>query len=200
MNPIYWSLILLAGGFLVVALELFIPSAGVLGIVAAILFISGIAVAFTQSMLAGTIALFVSALALPVVFVLMIKLWPSTPIGRRIMLGRVKQDEVLPFDQDNDPLKALVGKKGVAKTKMLPSGMVSIDGRAYDAVSDGFAIEPGQPVRVTEIRTRRIFVQPYDPQDDVAAEFADQPLLQQTLEDMGLESLGDPNPPTPPKD
>ncbi len=190
MNPIYWSLILLAGGFLVVALELFIPSAGVLGIVAAILFISGIAVAFTHSMLAGTVALFASALALPVVFILMIKLWPATPLGRRIMLGRVSQDEVLPYDQEHDPLRALVGKKGVAKTKMLPSGMVSIDGRAYDAVSDGFAIEPGQTVRVTEIRTRRIFVQPYDPQDDMAAEFADQPLLQQTLEDMGLEPLG----------
>ena len=193
MEPIIWAIILVALGLVVIVLELFVPSAGVLGIIAAILLISGIIVGFLQSIEAGTIILVVTVLLLPVIFAGLIKIWPSTPIGKLILIGRTNADDVLPQGEYYEGLKNLIGEKGVARTKMLPSGIVAIGDKTYDAVCDGFAIEPGQPVKVTAVRTNRVFVQPYDPADDQPTKFESNDILGQPIEDLGLESLDETN-------
>jgi hypothetical protein len=43
---------------------------------------------------------------------------------------------------------------------MLPSGSVIIDGKTYDAVSEGVAIEAGQPIMVVSVSTQRLVVRP----------------------------------------
>ena len=55
-------------------------------------------------------------------------------------------------------LAAQVGKQGVAKRLMAPSGQVQIEGRSYEAVSEGPAIEAGQAVVVVKVSTRRLVV------------------------------------------
>ena len=67
-------------------------------------------------------------------------------------------EDVLPDDEVYRKWKSLIGRRGVAKTKLLPSGAVIIDGETFDAFSEGMAIEPGQPVRVIAVRTNRIVV------------------------------------------
>ena len=59
-----------------------------------------------------------------------------------------------------DHLKGLVGQVGHAKSKMLPSGMITIEGRTIDAMSEGMPIEPGEAVRVIEVRGTRVVVRP----------------------------------------
>jgi hypothetical protein len=53
---------------------------------------------------------------------------------------------------------------------MLPSGLVLIDGKSYDAVSDGMAIEPGQAIIVVSVSTQRLVVRP---DTTIPAELAD---------------------------
>ena len=89
MDPLYWSLILVAVGLTVIVLELFIPSAGVLGIIAAILLISGVVVGFISGIQTGLIVFLAVLIILPVMFSILIKAWPHTPIGRRILIGPV---------------------------------------------------------------------------------------------------------------
>jgi membrane-bound serine protease (ClpP class) len=96
------------------------------------------------------------------------------------------EDEVLPDTPQHRQLKDLIGKRGVAKTKMLPSGAIVIEGRVYDAFSEGMAIEPGQPVRVTAIRTNRVAVVLDDAPPDRLAESSD--MLAQPAGNLGLES------------
>ena len=43
---------------------------------------------------------------------------------------------------------------------MLPSGMVVIDGKTYDAVSEGVPIEAEQTVLVVGVSTQRLVVRP----------------------------------------
>jgi membrane-bound ClpP family serine protease len=157
--------------------------------VAAVLLISGIISAFFHSIEAGAALLLLLVLLLPVLFVALVKVWPSTPIGRRILLGRMREEEVILKGEHYDGLKQLIGETGTAKTKMLPSGIVSIQGKTYDAVSDGFAIEPGQPIKVTAVRTNRIFVQPHDPADDQPTKFEGHDLLGKSLEELGIDPL-----------
>lgn len=189
MEPWIWGLILVGIGFLVIVVELFIPSAGILGVVAGILLVSGVVTAFFTSIQAGFLVLLVTSLGLPVLIAFLIKIWPSTPIGKRILIGRMTSDDVMPRDEAVLGLKDLVGQLGVAKTKMLPSGLIVINGRKYDAVSEGFAIETGDAIKVVAVRGNRIYVQPYTgeelAEDDLPAR--DQDLLSQSLEELGID-------------
>ena len=191
MDPLFWSLILIGLGFCVVVLELFLPSAGMLGVLAATLIIAGIVLGFMSDFKTGSIVLLCTVLALPGALVGLLKVWPHTPIGKRILLKDLQPDEILPQAKFS---KQLIGQLGIAKTKMLPSGIVLVNNEKYDAVSDGFAIEPGQPIKITAVEGNRIYVEPYDGDDKDLAESGDLPardrdLLSQPFEELELDSL-----------
>lgn len=172
MQPLYWSLLLLGMGALVIVIEMFIPSAGVLAIVATVLLVSGIVMAFVHSMPAGAIVLLATVMAIPGLLMLLVKIWPSTPIGKRILLRAPEGKDVLPNESETIALKELVGHRGVALTAMLPSGIVRVDGQSHDAVCEGFAVDPGQNIKVVAVRFNRIYVQPYDPAEDLETDFS----------------------------
>lgn len=191
MDPIYWSILLIGIGFVVVFLELFVPSAGTLGVLAGILLVSGIVVAFFHSLQAGAIVLLVTVLALPLLLALMVKVWPHTPIGRRIILGHMSAEEVMPNSEAYSEIQSLVGQLGTAKTKMLPSGIIIVNDKKYDALSDGFAIEAGQPIKVSAVKGNHIIVQPFDGEIDDVDDLPvrDRDVLSQPIEELGLEGL-----------
>lgn len=186
MSNLVWSLILLVLAAMVIVAEMFIPSAGLLGVVATILVVSGIVLAFLHSLQAGTIVLVATVLAVPALLMMLVKIWPNTPIGRRIMLGTPRPEDILPDPEESDRLRGLVGQRGIATTAMLPSGMVRIEGRIYDAVSEGFSIDRGQEVRVVAVRFNRVYVQPHDPAEDLATDFRSD-LLEKPAAEFGLD-------------
>lgn len=191
----YWALILLVAGLCGVALELFVPSAGIIGIIAATLIVAGIVVGFTESLTTGALMLMIAVVALPVLLTIMFKIWPHTPLGKRILLKDLKPEDVLPkkshYKKRNE---SMVGKLGVARTKMLPSGTVVIDGEKFDAISDGFAIDQGDAVKIVAVREHRIYVQPYDGDVNDATDLPvrDGDILSRPIEELGIDSIDDP--------
>ena len=191
-DALFWATILLIVGLGLIVLELFVPSGGVLSVMAVLAVVAAVVVAFSGGVVPGTIMLVSVLILIPLIIAAAIKWWPHTPIGRLIVLHIPEsEDEVLPDTPAYRELKSLVGCRGVAKTKMLPSGAVVIDGRTYDAVSDGTAIDPGQPIRVKAVRTNRIIVAldsrviPEIPGEDN--------ILAKPAEDFGIESLEEPS-------
>ena len=188
----YWALVLLVAGLFVVALELFIPSAGVLGVIAATLIISGIVLGFMHDLTSGAFLLMIAVVALPVLLGVMFKIWPHTPLGRRILLKDLKPEDILPnkshYQKRNT---SLVGQLGIAKTKMLPSGIVIVAGEKYDAISEGFAIEAGDPVKISSVREHRIYVQPYDGEVEDSSDLPvrDRDILSQPIEELGIDPI-----------
>jgi hypothetical protein len=88
-----------------------------------------------------------------------VKWWPDTPVGKLVLIQRPRSaDEVLPETTAYRGLKDLVGRRGRSKGLMVPSGLVLIDGKTYDAVSEGLPIEPNQPIIVVNISTQRLVV------------------------------------------
>ncbi len=191
MDPLYWSIILIALGLLVIISELFIPSAGILGILAATLILSGIGFAFVSGAKTGALVLLVTVLIIPGLLVMLVKVWPSTPIGKRILLKNISSDDVLPNSSHYVNIKQLVGQFGIAKTKMIPSGIVLINDEKVDAVSESFAIEPGQAVRVISVKGNRVYVEPYDgdPDDAVDLPTAGQDILSKSIDELGIDEL-----------
>lgn len=190
----FWAFILLGLGLAVVVLELFLPTAGILGIVAAVLIISSIVLGFTEGLKSGALVLLVAVVALPSLLALMVKVWPHTPLGKRILLDDLKSEDVLPNSSHYTRKKDLVGRLGLAKTKMLPSGIVVIDGEKFDAISDGFPIAQGDPIKVVAVRENRIYVQPYSGEVTDADQLPprDRDVLSQPIEELGLDALDDP--------
>jgi len=78
---------------------------------------------------------------------------------------------------------------------MLPSGAIVLDGRTYDAVSEGMAIDAGAVVKVVAVKTNRIVVRPTD-QELTSADFSSQQeaadVLSQPIDSLGIEGFDEP--------
>ena len=158
-QTLVWAVLLLVLGIGCLVLEMFIPSGGLLGVLAALSIIGAIVLAFLSGPVAGLVMTLTVTLMIPVMLAVAVKYWPETPLGRVILLRRPQgADEVLPQTQGYRSIPAMVGKRGIAKSMMLPSGVVLVEGKTYDAVSNGLPIEPGQKVRVIAIDTQRLVV------------------------------------------
>lgn len=155
-----WAVLVLLIGLGLAVLEVFIPSGGILGFLSICSILGSVFLAFRQGPMAGFLILTMAIVGLPVVVVLALKYWPETPMGRRIILGSPRSEDVRSGITERRGLSELVGQVGQVKSPMLPSGAVAVNGRTIDAVSEGMPIEPGQRVRVVEVRGSRVVVRP----------------------------------------
>jgi len=166
IEPWVWSVLLLVLGMGLAVLEVFFPSAGVLGFLSACSILAAIILGFREgNSLIGFIVLTVAIVGMPTVLVLAFKFWPKTAMGRKVLLTAPTSEEVMPEDPQMDLLKSCVGQVGQTKCKMLPAGAIIIDGRTVDAISEGMPIEAGKPVRVLEVRANRVVVRPLDEEE-----------------------------------
>ena len=188
LDPLAWSALLIVLGCVLIVMEVFIPSGGVLCFLACTSVVASIVMAFTyHGPLTGFGFVTLAFVSVTTSVILALKYLPQTPIGRRILLGLPTEDEVLPTDER----KALIGKFGVVKSPMLPSGAIVIEGRTIDAVSQGMAIDPGQRVLVVEVKSNRVVVRPAEADERPADDDAED-LLSRPLDELGLDSLDEP--------
>lgn len=183
---------LLVIGLALAVTEVFVPSGGLIGFLAACALLGAIIVAFMDNPIVGLAILAVAILGLPVVLALGLYWWPRTPIGKRVLLDAPESDEVLPDDPRRRNLKSLVGRIGRAKSKMLPSGAVVIDGRSIDAVSEGPPIEPGEAVQVVAVHGMEVIVRPVDEQTAQQESRPSDDVLSQPIESVLPDPFGEP--------
>lgn len=192
MSLLLWALLLLFAGCVFLALEFFVPSSGTLGVMAALSFVGAIVLAFMAGPVYGTGTFVAVLIIVPTACILAVKYWPETPIGKLILIQLpASPDEVLPQTEAYLGMQHLVGKHGVTKSLMMPGGVVVIDHKSYDAVSDGMAIEPGTRVLVVAISTQRVVVRPDDTITD--SPYLSEPLAAQVLpEEPAVAQPGQP--------
>jgi len=151
------ALLLLLLAFVLLLLELFLPSGGLLGLSATAAVIAAIVVGFLHSFAAGAWILTVVAVGTPLTLWLGLRLWPYTPIGKRMLNVDPEQDAARRREQEIARGR-WVGKRGIAKMDLLPNGRVLIDGQLVDAISIGTVIERGEPVEVVSVIAGKIQV------------------------------------------
>ena len=187
---LFFPTLLLLLGLALVVMELFIPSGGILAFLAASSIIGAIVMAFLKypdNVWVGYTFVIIAVVAIPVVFLVAVKVWPETAIGRRILPEIHTGDEMLPDNEHRRRLRDLVGKVGKTKGLMLPSGGVVFDGRTVDAVSEGMPIDADQQVRVIEVKGNRVVVRPVS-QDEPTSD----DILSQPVDKLGLDELDEP--------
>jgi membrane-bound ClpP family serine protease len=192
MEPIVWPVFLLLLALLFVGLELLIPSGGILGILAGVAACASIYVGFLYGPWNGLAAIALVLVVLPVATAVALYYWPRTPLGRRLFLQpTTSDDDVLPQEQFYHERQMLVGRFGMAKSKMLPSGAVRVEGKTYDAVSRGNPIEEGDPVRVVAVQGNRIVVAPAS-REEWARAMGETDAMSQSLESLGIDASDEP--------
>lgn len=188
LDPFTWAIVLLLLGCALVVLEVFVPSGGILGMLAGLAILGSIVFAFRRDATAGLSFVLVSMVAVPVLLTLAFRIWPHTPMGKAFLGELPSEEELKPVD----PRRELVGRLGVAKSKMLPSGSVLIDGHWIDAVTQGDAIEPEEPVVVVEVRANRVVVRRADPDelDQLVPNPGD--VLSKPIDELGFSDFDEP--------
>jgi len=142
-------------GFILILIEIFlVPGFNIFGIFGFILVVLGIVFAYTKLQLWWANFIMAASLALSLVLiwgVVKSKSW------RRIVLD-VRQEKVQGFHVSSDNLAQLIGKKGVAYTKLRPAGIALIEDQKVDVMTEGGFIEKDQAVEVIQVEGNRVVV------------------------------------------
>ena len=203
MDPLAYAIALYLLAILLFAIDVFIPSGGILLFCSAILAIISVYFAFQSSVNAGLIMLMVDMATIPVLVWTFLKVWPHTPIGRRVLL----KPQATARSSEQEELKALVGLVVLNRWPLLPTGQIQIDHKRFNAQSfDSKPIEAGRRVKVLDIRERMLVVaetnqplsntnqrnstRPSGAQaESLVAEPSPQSLLDLPAEELGLDRL-----------
>lgn len=154
-NEVLWPLVCVALGLLLVVLEAFVPSGGLIGLLAGGLIVYGVALAFWQSTELGWKFLVGVGLALPCAVGLGLFFWPRSPMAKYFALAPPETEEIV--EQRGD-LDHLVGQFGRALTPLRPAGVVSFEGRRHDGQAQDGMIDSGTLVEAIAVRGRRLIV------------------------------------------
>ncbi len=188
MGPLAWAVILLVLGLCLVIAEVFVPSGGLLGVLSVTSIVSSVVIAYGYGgVTIGSSFLAVTLLALPAVIAVAFRILPRTAIGRQLIAQVPSSQDVLPDNAELRNLKSLLGKLGVSKSMMLPSGAVQIEGKIVDAFSEGLPIEPNTTIRVIAVRGNRVLVRPYSGDPTQPPPAAADDILAQPFDGLGFD-------------
>lgn len=142
-------------GIAVVVAEIFIPSFGLLAIIALSVFFYSLYLVFTTiSTTAGMVFTGFDLVLVPVLIVFGMKVLANSPLALKRELS--KKDGVVSQSQG---LEAYMNMKGKSVTDLRPAGMAEINSQRVDVVTDGEYIDAGTPIIVTGVAGNRIIVE-----------------------------------------
>ena len=154
MSYLIWPLLLLAIGLILLVTEAFLPSGGLIGLLALGCLGLSLYQAFTvpDAPYLGWKFLAAELLLIPAAMVLAIQLWPKTPLAKRIFLPPPTAEEV-EAGPPRHRLDHLIGEFGRATTPLRPSGLVDFDGHRLDGLAEEGLIPAGSLVRAVRIHS-----------------------------------------------
>ncbi len=142
-------------GLMVIVVEIFIPSMGLLAVIAIGLLGYSLYLAFTTiSSFSGMVFVALDLVAIPIILILGLKVLAVSPLSLKSRLS--SQNGVV---SQATNAKAYVDKQGSAVTDLRPSGTALIEGKRLDVVTDGEYIEANTPILVIEVTGNQIIVE-----------------------------------------
>lgn len=137
--------------------EIFIPSFGLLTILAISCAIGSGVIFFSFGTWSGVIGIAIGFIIIPVIWIIAYKLFPQTRLGKEIILQDITgtRGRGIP---DNDKLQEMLGKKGVVITPLRPVGMCDFQGHRLECVAETGYVEKDKQVEVIEVEGTQITV------------------------------------------
>ncbi len=159
-TELVWPSLCLTVGLLLLVAEIFLPSGGLIGVLALGFLGVSLYLAFTTTS-HGLIFLIVTVVLMPLMVMLGVYLWPRTPMAKYLFLSPPAPEDVEP-DSHDLLLERLVGQYGRTLTPLRPSGRVDFEGQRFEGVSEEGLIPAGVLVRAVQVRSGRLVVREAD--------------------------------------
>ncbi len=154
MKAYIFPVLLQVIGILVIIAEIFIPSLGILTVIALAVLSYSLYIVFTSiSTTAGVVFTGLDIILVPLIIFFGIKILAQSPLALKKELSR--QNGVV---SQKEKLEAYINMKGEAVTDLRPAGMAQINSQRVDVVTDGEYIDADTPVIVTGVAGNRIVV------------------------------------------
>ncbi len=141
---------------ILLVLEIFIPSLGLLTVLAVICLAGGLALFFQISTAVGWIGVWTAGVLIPVIWVIVYKLLPKTKLGQVLELKKVQ--DAIPGIPDQDQLKGLIGQTGLVLTPCRPVGTCEFDGKKVACVSEADFLPKNTNVKVIDVEGNKVTV------------------------------------------
>lgn len=159
MNDVLLVTVLFGVGILILIIEIFIPSYGMLTLGGLGFLVAAVYKAYGISEPAGHGAVIAALVALPTLAYIAVKTFHRTRFGRLISPPNpvVSASEFAPHIEE---LRRHIGKTGHTITALRPVGTCTIDGQRVPCVAESGLIEPGIEVVAVRIRGQELEVRP----------------------------------------
>jgi membrane-bound ClpP family serine protease len=157
----FWWLVFAVFLYLMCAIlivaEVFVPSGGLISILALGCLIGGIAVFFSYSPIAGWVGVGVAVVMIPFVLILAYKIFPKTRFGKSVTLEppEREQGDAVP---DTARIKELLGAVGIVMTPLRPVGMCDFSGSRVECVAESGYVDKGKKVKVINVESTQLTV------------------------------------------
>ena len=150
-SSLLWGFLLLGAMIFLIAMELIVPSGGILAITAAAALIGSLTAFFMHDTTTGLAALAAVIVLGPIATWIGWKWWSETEMAHRMVL----QSDPTSGDRDRS---TLLHQIGTAETDLRPVGTVRIDGARHDALSDHGFIAVGSSITVVQVLDNQLKV------------------------------------------
>jgi len=168
MDNLFFAYALVAVGLLFLAAEIFLPTGGILFVLAIGALIAGITMTFNSDPTQGMITLIAVFILIPVMAPILLHYLPKTRMGKKMFLEGPDEDASVATMPTHLELESLRGRYGRTVSPLRPSGIVDFDGRRVDSISEGQMVDPGQWVRCIDVKVGRVIVRQVDRPPDLA--------------------------------
>lgn len=141
-------------GAVLLVIEAFIPSGGIIGLAAGACAVVGIVLLFRYDSTWGAIGLLTTMILGPMIFFWGLKMLPNTPIGKAMFGDSAEDIAAKNAESDSrwrEQRNALIDQSGTAITDLHPIGVVSINGERHDALAKDGIVDKGSAVRVIAV-------------------------------------------------
>ncbi|MFZ4574988.1 MAG: NfeD family protein [Phycisphaerales bacterium] len=163
MEWLVWGLILLGLAFGLLILEIFVPTAGILGITSLALACVGVFCLFRASLGWGLGGLTSVLIGGPTTFFYGLKVYRQTALGKKMTSADADEVVAAAREEEEEAFRArlqLMGREGEVVTELRPVGVVKIGDQRYDALSETTLVSSGAKVRVTGVEPTQLRVRP----------------------------------------
>ncbi|MGA2497335.1 MAG: NfeD family protein [Tepidisphaeraceae bacterium] len=145
-----WIILLIVAGAVLLVAELMLPSHGVFGALAVLCVLGSVGICFRVNPWAALWLFLVMVGATPFVWSAAVRIWPRTPLGRRMVLQ--------PVENARQPLPFQIGQIGVALSELKPMGECDFGGRRVEVRCESGFVAAGARVVVVSADGRRATV------------------------------------------
>jgi membrane-bound serine protease (ClpP class) len=153
-----WGVLLIGLSLILLGAEAFIPSGGLISLVAAAVAISGAVCLFKVDWKWGAVGIGTLIVLGPLIFIFALQLMPSTRMGRKLMFGEQGEERPVLSEEAAHELDGLVGSEALVLTDLRPVGSIRLGEQRFDALAEISYIPAGTKVRVVSVEGTTIRV------------------------------------------